>query len=466
MIKTIVQKEFLENLLSFRFFITLILCIILIPLGIYVSTKEYENSQQDYQQSLSLYRESMQGMRNAIDIDARGLRPPSPFSIFAGGLEKSLPNEIISSRNEGLQLENNRSFDDPLATLFGKMDFLFIVSVVLSLLAILFTFDAITRESEQGTLRLSISNSLPRHHILIGKYLGHFITFLIPYLMALLIGILFLSLSGAIALFHGDNPIRLLAIIFVSIIFISVFFNLGLMVSTLTKRSLTAQISLLFIWVLLIFAWPRVSHMIARIINPVKTQQTVNLEKALVRKNIDDEKASRLKDAFIKRGQINSEGEGPTYDELRAPIVAELKEKEQQQLDAIDQDQKARNSKQLKIASLLSRLSPLSSLTFALTELSDTGIQDMENLYDQARKFHNAVTETVHSQGYKDDIPGMGMRMAMGYINMETVPQFTMNRISLTQGLQAIWVDVLLLIIFNLLFFSIAYVGFLRYDVR
>jgi ABC-type transport system involved in multi-copper enzyme maturation permease subunit len=58
------------------------------------------------------------------------------------------------------------------------------------------------------------------------------------------------------------------------------------------------------------------------------------------------------------------------------------------------------------------------------------------------------------------------MRMAMGYINMETVPQFTMNRISLTQGLQAIWVDVLLLIIFNLLFFSIAYVGFLRYDVR
>ena len=145
MIRTIIKKELLDNLLSFRFIITLLLCVVLIPLGIYVSIKEYQNGMNDYQQSMNLYRESIQGMKNAIDVEAKGLRPPSPFSIFAGGLDKFLPNEILSTRNDGLQLGNNRTMDAPLSILFGKMDFLFSISVIMSLLAILFTFDATTR---------------------------------------------------------------------------------------------------------------------------------------------------------------------------------------------------------------------------------------------------------------------------------------------------------------------------------
>ena len=98
MLMTLVKKELLDNMLSFRFIITLLLCLILLPLGTYVSIQDYSRSLTDYQESQRLYRESMQGMRNAIEVDAKGLRPPSPFSIFASGLERFLPNEILSSR--------------------------------------------------------------------------------------------------------------------------------------------------------------------------------------------------------------------------------------------------------------------------------------------------------------------------------------------------------------------------------
>ena len=79
MLSTLIKKELLDNLLSFRFIITLLLCLVLIPLGIFVSIKEYENARADYQQSLGLVRDASQGMRNAIDVEAKGLRPPSPF---------------------------------------------------------------------------------------------------------------------------------------------------------------------------------------------------------------------------------------------------------------------------------------------------------------------------------------------------------------------------------------------------
>ena len=463
MIRHIIKKELLDNLLSFRFLITLLLCVVLIPLGIYVSIKEYQNSLNDYQQSMNLYRESIQGTKNAIEVDAKGLRPPSPFSIFAGGLDKFLPNEIVSARNQGLSLSNNRSMDAPLSILFGKLDFLFSVSVVMSLLAILFTFDAMTREKEEGTLRLTLSNSVPRHQILIGKFIGNFITFLIPYAIALLIGILILSLSGIIPLFQSDHLFRLIFIIGVSLLFISAFFNLGLLVSSLTRRSLTAQITLLFIWVLLIFAAPRASSMIAGIVYPVKTQQTINLEKTLVRKNIEDEKASALKEIFLQSLNKNTDD---NYSESRKPIVEALMEKEKRLLDAIDRDQETKTNVQLKIASALSRLSPLASLTFAVTELSDTGIRAMDNLYDSARQFHDVATREIHSQGYKDEIPGAGMQMTFGWVSADEIPQFQLQTVSLGQAFQASWVDILLLVLFNVLFFAGAYVGFLRYDVR
>ena len=56
------------------------------------------------------------------------------------------------------------------------MDWGFIIGYVLSLIALLFTFDSISHEREQGTLRLMFANSIPRHTVLIGKFLGALIS--------------------------------------------------------------------------------------------------------------------------------------------------------------------------------------------------------------------------------------------------------------------------------------------------
>ena len=64
------------------------------------------------------------------------------------------------------------------------MDWAFIIGYVLSLIALLFTFDSVSGEREQGTLRLMLANSIPRHTVLIGKFLGALISITIPFLLA------------------------------------------------------------------------------------------------------------------------------------------------------------------------------------------------------------------------------------------------------------------------------------------
>jgi len=83
------------------------------------------------------------------------------------------------------------------------------------------------------------------------------------------------------------------------------------------------------------------------------------------------------------------------------------------------------------------------------------------------QQFHHDVSNEVHTLGYKDEIPGVGMRMNFGkWISFEEIPQFQFTRIPVRDNLQVSWLDILLLVIFNLLFFAIAFVGILRYDVR
>ncbi len=66
---------------------------------------------------------------------------------------------------------------------FTALDWSFIISVVISFVVILFTFDAISGERERGTLALMLSNSVPRGVILLSKFLGAFIAIVIPMLI-------------------------------------------------------------------------------------------------------------------------------------------------------------------------------------------------------------------------------------------------------------------------------------------
>ena len=61
---------------------------------------------------------------------------------------------------------NLDTFDnDPLPVMFPLIDLTFIVTILLSLAALILSYDAVCGEKEDGTLKLMLANGLPRFKI-------------------------------------------------------------------------------------------------------------------------------------------------------------------------------------------------------------------------------------------------------------------------------------------------------------
>ena len=301
MFLTLLQKEIHDNLLGLRFAVAMILCLILIPLGMYINLKDYEKRLNSYEQSSIIYMQD-HPTQNSVSKGGKAFRKPSPLSIFSIGLEYYFPTTIHSDPQDGISFSNDRGINNAQSMLSGKIDLVFNVSVVISLLAILFTFNCISGEKEMGTLKLILSNNVPRHTVIISKLAGNFIVLFIPYLIALLIGIIILVLSGKVPLFSASHFPYFISMMLVSFLVIAVFFNLGLLVSSLTQRSSTAIIILLLLWVIGALAFPRISTMIAEVIYPVKSDMVHSLGKKAALGSLEDSERADYKTLWDRIG--------------------------------------------------------------------------------------------------------------------------------------------------------------------
>ena len=367
MFTTLILKEIRETLHNFQFLIAVLLCFVLIPLGMYVGLKQYEQKYSNYQDAMRLYQERSEGKVSQYFI-AEGYRPPSALSIFSAGIEDYMPNKVYTSRDGLFRIQNESGVDNPKSLILGKIDFHFIVSFVLSVLALLFTFTSISGERENGTLRLIVSNQVPRWKIILSKILGNYLVFLSPFITSFLFALLLVNFSGMINIFAPDILPRIIIILLVTLAFLFSMFNLGVLVSTLTRRSITTIISLLFIWVVLVLVIPKLSPMIAKILYPVKSQQVINLEIQNVRSSLKEELESKQKKLFVEllrkykyeHNSLSENREGLSqameqYDKEIIPIDIEYEELINNAVGKIDNDYKNRRNIQSSISENLSR---------------------------------------------------------------------------------------------------------------
>lgn len=227
--------------------IGLVLCLIVTVACIMILAYDYRHQMDDYHSRVNIQDEILDNYAVARTYRiTRMLSPQKPPERFR-------PLIIGISDNEG-----SGFFDyNPLPILFPPLDFLFIVTIIMSLLALLFSYDAIAGERQNGTLRLVISNSISRTKVLFGKFIGGSASLLIPFILALLVGILYVSINPVVQ-WDGSAWAELVLLTATSIIFITLFYLLGLMVSTFSKSSAISILNCLFLWVLLILVIPNI----------------------------------------------------------------------------------------------------------------------------------------------------------------------------------------------------------------
>lgn len=494
MIWILIRKEIQESIVDFRFWIATVLCLVLIPLGMYVSLRDYEQRLEGYHTSNQQYLYHSRG-RIGANFQAEGYRAPSPLSVFARGLKDLLNLKVTTARDGNAKIESRLDNTNLQAILFGRIDFVYIVSTVVSILAFIFTFSSITSEREIGTLRLILSNSIPRSNIIIAKIAGTYLVFLIPFTLSLLIGLLVLHTSRSFSLSSMENLPAILIMLAITLLFTLCMFCLGVLISVLSCSSIVSIIVVLLIWVVWALVIPKMGPMIAQITYPIRSQQVIDGQKRMTQENLQSELKATVNRLLISTmvgsGILNLKNFTPSsqfklyvgpeekkkikeeFDQKKAILELEYEKRLEEAIGQIESEYAKERRIQTTIAMNLSRISPICCLTYAFSELAGTGTCEIDSFTRQANQFQELVQQEVYNKFQSVDmvLAGTSMNVAGAKEGVDPndilVPQLSnYRRTTLGEAIQTCWVDILLLAFFSALFFGGAFVKFLRYDAR
>ena len=196
MLFLIIKREIVHNVLSFRFIVTHVLLFCLVLLSVYLMTNDYQARFQTYTTELNTARDKLAAIDDIEEPSEQfqefqrtsliGVRPPKNLSILAKGLDGLLPTQ--SETRGWMGGGQDRLSKNLLFEVFQTPDFVYVVHLVLSLLALLFVFDSVCGEKERGSLKLLLSNAVPRDTVLIGKWIGGYLSIAVPFSIAALAG--------------------------------------------------------------------------------------------------------------------------------------------------------------------------------------------------------------------------------------------------------------------------------------
>ncbi|MBN2594888.1 MAG: ABC transporter permease subunit [Sedimentisphaerales bacterium] len=483
MLKTLIKKEITSAILDLRFVIAALLCIVLIPLGMYVSRKDYEHRLAAYQTQHQEYRQR-HGKGVEPNTEAQAFRPPSILSIFAMGVDPFMPDKVTTARSGLFRTTKESIVDNPNSLLFVKADFIFSVVFIVSLAALIFTFNSFSGEREMGTLRLVIANSVPRSRILLAKVAGNYVALSIPFIISVLIALLMLDASPDVSIISSNVWPSFLVIMGVTFLFMLCMVSLGLCISAFTRNSMESIVLALFVWALLAICIPKVSPMVADVLYPVEGANVFDTNKRLVAEDIDnelvEEREALRKKCFEELGAPESDmhttqphtelGQkaNAQYEQEFAPIDERYQKRLAEALRRLEQDYRRRTNVRSSIATNLSRISPFSSYTYIVSELSGTGVTEPDNFDRNAQRYQDQVKQAVYDKiivkrgrgGEAYEYPNeFDPRDAL-------IPEMVYSYPTLAQALQAVGFDIIMLGLFTVLFFSLALMKLNRYDVR
>ncbi|HUN66805.1 MAG TPA: ABC transporter permease subunit [Bacteroidota bacterium] len=478
---TIIRKEILENILSYRFPLFLIICVLLIVSAFYVNYIDYSKRLNDYNEQKRLSADAIAASRmwdvTSGSVALKAFRPPAPLSVVAYGFERSLPL-YYEFQTDGFKAGETSVGDESILSILGRIDFVFILEMILSLIVLLFASDMVSGEKEMGTLRGTLSNSVPRHALLLGKLIGGSIAVWIPLLIAILLGMLLLDVSPY-PLLTPPIPVNLLLILGSAFVFIFSYFTIGIAVSASTSRARTSLIAVFLTWIVLQLIIPKLTDVIASAVRPIRTETVVSMQKSLLLKSLDEERGKilgeRYEHIFGAGAKISTEPGTPEeraqWDAFKKEVDERYKVRKARELAGIDEKYEKEKEAQRAIANSISLVSPSAAFSRLVTDLAGTGELAKLGYLDAVRRYSTTLQEQLYSHVDRTTLilPSGGtasMSSIDKMVDLHTLPAFTVSPQGAGEVFAADAGSLISLAFWLVGPFIVAFVRFLRYDVR
>ncbi len=492
----IIQREFVSNVLTSRFMIGFVVCLISTAAAVFVQVEDYEKRLSAYHVAVREHEEEIRTWDTYRQINPKAHRKPNPLSIFNIGTEKS-GADMVSIRLAipiWEQQAQKQGSDNPFLSIFLAIDVIFVFKIVLSALAILFAYNTISGEREDGTLKLVLSNPIPRDTLIFGKYLGGVLSLFPIVVISFSVGTVIAYTSPATD-FDGGDLLCLVMVLVVSLLYVSICYLFGLLLSVWTKTAATTLILSMFIWGILTIVHSNVATFAVAKFPPSKSQSE---EEALQQVGQVWEDFREERDAYILKEfgykhpvhAIITEGEmslgmdtrtagGIGFEEIYTPKpIHKMDTTKYQEILGyqeplrIDYANKAEDilkrrenigETNRQLARNVSRLSFADTYRFAVGTITGTDRENYNGFINQARRYKRQVVD------YLTDKKAFSARAWFsgdkGKAEFTDLPIFQHRYNSLSENFFRALGDTFILLAWNIVLFMGAYLSFLRYDM-
>ena len=434
--------------MSFRFALVFCLTTILMVLVAVTGSRDYELSQATPWEAVDGLPANDGGKIRLHDLQSNDLtvkRSISRLSFIAGSHDSSLPNQVQLAAHG---IERLARVEGIHGSFRGSMapDWTNVISVLLSFAAGLLTYRSISGELEANTLLLVLSNPISRSTILLGKFSGAMIALVAGLCVATLASIATLRFMGSIQ-FSSEEWIRLSLVMGSVLPFLSCFVLLGLLSSVLTRNSTFSAIGFLFVWTILVFIVPNLGGMLGGKLGSLRSPREIN--------------ETRYKE------QDRIQSRDPHREE--SSVRMEIADAEERLLLEYLKEQ----VNQVRIAQDLTRISPVSVFTYAIQDLTNSGLGRFERFVENALRFRRNLLDAALAADREDPDSrhrytpwkSGGDHFSHREVDLGPATHFVDADPSTLEAIESAIKDIGILILTNIVLFMFCFLKFARQEV-
>lgn len=465
MLSILIEKELKRLIMNGRFHVSIILTVILFAVGMISYAHSYKAELQDYDRYLGKQTEELRGLAES-SVSRLAVHPnaivPAPRSngFIDEAQERLLPMKFYTSAYDVSGYSIRTDATVPILQQALELDWKRIISVVMSFIAIVLTFDTISGERSMGTLAYTFSHRVSRGVVLASKLISVVSTTVIAIVPGICLSIVIGIIYGVVDM-SAVLAVEITMVLGTSALFIACIASFGLLASVMARSPRTSLLWGVTFWLLFVTVIPNSMLFFAYKLFRIESARSVS------------ERIGAADSELVNNAPHGSFGQ--SYDNPFLPeheLRADIQTRRLNRIRTIRDSHFNRTFEQYEKLRKLSYISPAALFEVMSEAVVGGGYPRFRHVWSGLHGFQTQFLAFFKEKDAQDQNsphwynPWEHFSTSNKPVDFEEVPQYHEKVISLHERLVRLLPYGIVMGFYTAAVFALSCVLFLRYDVR
>ena len=392
MISIIAKREIKNLIRENTFWLVSVVLFALLLSSLLTSSVSVKQMNKERSQAQQMSREGWltqppKNPHSAAHYGNFAFRIKSPLSLFDNGLDAYTGTYLFLEPHKQNGDKFSQAQESTSLLRFGELTPAMVLQTLLPLLIVFICFTSVSREKEDNTVRLLLTQGSSMRQVVMGKIMGNWLAF-----AALLIPFFIITAVALSSLKQEQFDWVRMSLLFLSyLLYAGVWISISVLVSAWSASSRSSLMKLLGIWMLAIIIIPKVSANIGNVVYKTPSQfQVAQLVNKDINEGIDghnpyDKRRDALLAATMKQYKVSKAEDLPVNFDAIAMIESEkyttdVFRKRKAEIDNVFE-------KQNLISELVSFINPAQAIQYSSMALCGTDYNHFTDFQNQAEEY-------------------------------------------------------------------------------